>query len=268
MERPAGDDAQTVRAPQATNAPPRSVITKPDPVASARMDRLLLGYIVAVHAALVAVLSTSDFLPKVKARLAGGHRDNTAQVMEQARILALTDRLVPDGTVVLLGDSIMQSLPAVALASGAVNYGVGGMSAAQLVQALPLFHDSIGRSRAIVLAVGINDFIQGTQPGLADHYKAILTAIPAEKPIVWSSIMPTARTSAAAIADANATIKRLCALRPRCAFVDTWPLMAPGGERVPSFYRDWVHLNGEGYRRWLPALRHALSEVNQPAGAT
>lgn len=223
----------------------------------------LITYVVAVHVALALVLATSNFIPKVKMRL-GLRWDNKDEITAQLIRYARFDGLVPRGAVVFLGDSITYRVPVAAMAPLAVNYGIGGLTASQLLASLPSYSKALRDSGVIVLEIGTNDVLNGAAAALPGTYSKLFAALPANKPLVVSSMMPIAGASDATVRQINSYAQQLCQTRPACTFVNTWPAMvgADGGPN-PSLFVDGVHPNGEGNQRWIALMRPAVGAAVQ-----
>lgn len=174
------------------------------------------------------------------------------------------DELVPEKSIVFLRDSITQGLATVAVAPYAINYGIGGENTAELLDAIPSYK-SLARANAIVLAIGINDLSQGKKEGLEDRYQRIVAALPRDKPLIWSSVMParSKKITSSDIADTNRTIKAMCEKRGNCIFVATWSFLADANGLMIQryFLDDGVHLSPDGYRQWISALKQAIPHV-------
>lgn len=64
-----------------------------------------------------------------------------------------------------------------------------------------------------------------------------------------------------AIKETNEIVKRLCAARQKCTYIDTIELLSTNGHPDPSnFLEDGIHLNTTGYSKWIAALKAAASE--------
>ncbi len=183
-----------------------------------------------------------------------------AYVASELKKKLADDAKVTDQAVVFLGDSITHDLATESVIDNSVNYGIGGMTSAQLLSALPAYQ-SLYRAKAIVLMIGINDWGHGISEGLMDRLKVIESTLPSGKPLVWNSIMPAGGNPSRMdeIAATNELIRTLCSSRPSCIYVDTWKFLAsPDGKRLDNFYADSLHLNGDGYQLWISALRQAM----------
>ncbi len=225
---------------------------------------LLVGYLLALHLLVVILIVKTDFIPRVQVRLGLMALPNL-HLQNMLRYHLRMDGLVPDGGVIFLGDSITQALATAAVVPYATNYGIGMETTADVLNVIPLYK-SLTRAHAIVLTIGINDFVLGRTEGLHDRYRQVLAALPMEPSLVWCAVMPAMREDIrlSAIRDANRTIQDLCRTRPRCMFLDTGSMFVDSeGRIIPEYFLpDGVHLSAIGYRRWIAALRQALDEIS------
>jgi len=223
----------------------------------------IVGYIIALHLFSVVLVAKTDFIPRLKGKFGMAGVPNL-YVQNMIRYYLWMDELVPEKSVVFLGDSITQSLVTAAVAPYAINYGIGGENTAELLDAIPSYK-SLDRASAIVLAIGINDLAQGMKEGLNDRYQRIVAALPRENTLIWSSVMPAKgwKINSLDIVEANRTIKTLCQKRENCVFVDTWSFLADAnGQMIQHYFHgDGVHLSLDGYREWILALKQAIQHV-------
>src|SRR5450432_2394781 len=119
-----------------------------------RARTLLFAYIAALHALVVVLIVRPAWVGTI---LEHAGLKSPAQFYEE-RLAAhlLTDRVVPAGAVVFVGDRQVQGLDVASVASVAVNYGIGGDTTVGVLRRLPLYA-SLTRARAVVLEVGTND---------------------------------------------------------------------------------------------------------------
>lgn len=154
------------------------------------------------------------------------------------------DPFQPDGAVIFLGDSITAGLAVDAVAPYAVNYGIGGQTTQLLLDALPRY-GSLQRARLVVLSIGTVDMVSGRERGIVARLDALQARIPG--PLVWNAIPVSAKADMRGV---NAEIRRLCAARPDCTFVQ-----APIGRE--DLQADGIHLRPSGYAKWIGALKMA-----------
>ncbi len=237
----------------------------------------IAGYVLAVHAALLAIVFDPSLAERVRARLLPRPDHWTPSEFWQ-EMLAYHLRLDPtaEGGVLFFGDSITQSLDVGALAAHAVNYGIGGDTIVGMSRRLPLYR-SLGAARAMVMAIGVNDLVFNDAQRAESAYGALLQEIPPSVPLVLSAVLPideralkerpSHRTNEE-IARLDHTIERLCAARTGCVFVDAGPaLRNEDGNLAARFHvGDGIHLNVAGYRVWMDALARSLA-VFAPKGS-
>ena len=237
-------------------------------MAKPKWRRLIISYVLMLHLIAAILITKTDFIPKLQAKLRG----ETSRPFETRDFIQLMltfhkrmDDNIPEASIVFFGDSIMQSLATGAVTSHAVNYGIGGETSRDLLDAIPQYEFSLKRARAIVIAIGVNDFINDIGDGFDERYAAIIRRLPPGKPLIISAIMPAelpkkSKLASADIARANAGLKARCSAHARCIFVDMWPLfMGPNNHPRRQYYMDdGIHLSPAGYRLWIQHLAQAV----------
>ena len=207
----------------------------------------VITYLIALHTLVGVALITPGHLRQFR-------KQENPHIAEMRVVHGRMAPTIPDGAAIFLGDSITEGLAVAAVSPHAVNLGIGGLRTDQLLENLPAY--PLDRARAIYLMIGINDFGQGRAEGIQDRIAAIAASLP-DRPVVWTGVMPVREdvASLASVATVNEAVERACAALPACRYIDPAPLLAPGGKWDQSAYLDAVHLNAEGYRRWVIALR-------------
>ena len=253
------------------------------PMRRRRLLRLAaLGYLVLLHAVVVVLLAKTDILVRAGRRLGLAQPEErfpalVVDVVEQARAdLAAAEGGAP---LVLLGDSIATQLDAGRIADGAVNYGIGGDTMRTLLWRLPLLR-SVARARAAAVNVGVNDLKFRTVPAVADDYRALVAAFPPAVALAMVSPLPVDERvfatrqnpglNNASLRALGAAMRPVCEARPRCRFVDAWPVFedpATGGMRPGLHNGDGVHLSEAGSRALEALLRNAVSALAGAGGA-
>lgn len=216
--------------------------------------RLVAGYLIALHLLLGLALVQSDFRQRIAARLGFEVAGDAAFISTLRRIHAQMDASVPAGATLFLGDSITMALATAAVAPHAVNYGIGSQRSDHLLESMQAYR-AIERAGAVVIAIGVNDLLQGRTAGIELRYQDILRAVPAAVRVVLSSPTPVAEIEPGRQVAVRDAARRACVARPGCTFVDGYALLSssPG-----SLLPDGVHLSPAGYALWIPALRQAL----------
>ena len=239
-----------------------SAPTPPVPASSWRR-RAWLGYLFGLHALCAVLVWKTNFLPLLRFHLGWAPAHENPYVSEMVLFQGRMDHNVPDGTTVFLGDSLTQGLASVAVEPRSVNYGIGGQTTRQMIEALPSY-GSLPRARAIVLMIGINDVMHGQAEGLEARYQRILAGLPEQVPLYWHGLMPAGRRQSVPLPELqaiNARIQALCARRAQCTYVDPWPWMvdAQGHMRAPLYLGDFLHLSPQGYDAWIGGLKAVLA---------
>jgi lysophospholipase L1-like esterase len=159
--------------------------------------------------------------------------------------LVLLTGCTKPGPVILLGDSLISGIPPSEIAEGARNYAIRGMDSAGLLRTVGTYPE-LPRARLVILTIGTNDIGRGKVATMEPRLRAILAQIPG--PLLWHAVPPTTKGDNR---QANAIIRRLCAERADCTYMET-PFQ-------PGDFADGTHLTPQGYARWIESLRAALA---------
>ncbi|WP_207481626.1 GDSL-type esterase/lipase family protein [Arenibaculum pallidiluteum] len=232
---------------------------------------LAAAYLVGLHAAAGVMLAKSNFLHLAGKTLGLVQPEEFGpEYFEKAVALARRDAAVPDGAVLLLGDSMVEQLPAGIVDHRAVGLGVGGDTVRGLMHRLPL-HRSAGRAGALVLAIGVNDLKYRDPAEIAAEYAQLLAMVPSGPGIHVGAVLPVDEGNPMVasrpwlrnerIRALNRGIEEACRSHPGCTFVDTWQGMARGSRGLDPAYAgpDGWHLSAEGQRVWARLLAGSLA---------
>lgn len=144
------------------------------------------------------------------------------------------------------------------------NLGVGGNTTDDLVARLDAVVEL--HPDAIALLIGTNDL--GTRKSvehLVRNVEYLLVTLRRGLPgtrMLVQSIMPRGHEFAAQVQDANRHLRQF-APSVNAQYLDLWPALAlANGEIDPQFSEDRLHLNREGYERWLEELRPGLERLD------
>lgn len=176
----------------------------------------------------------------------------------------------PDGVVLFFGDSRMQELYTQPIAALSANFGIGGDTILGLLQRIDRY-ESLSRSGAAVLAIGLNDLKYREAQEAAVLFSKVLSRIPPRNRVVVSAVLPIDESVGEAshggmrsnqhIGELNDLMATACTADERCTFVPVPPeLVDPAGGLPPDAHvGDGVHLSAEGAVVWGRALAAALS---------
>lgn len=223
------------------------------------MPKLLIAYIILIHALLVAILLKPDLPNKVLVKLGAAKLNNPQLDRMLIYHSAMDSSIEPDATI-FLGDSITQSLATASVTDKGINFGIGQQTTREMLTALPMYK-SLSRVKRVFIAIGINDVLRGEADGITSRFLQIAAHIPANTPIVWSAIIPTLAKSAdtEAILKLRDESREFCKSLPNCKFIDTPSLfLDANGTPDPSNYLDGLHLSEKGYRLWIDAMKAAI----------
>lgn len=120
--------------------------------------KAIYGYVIILHLLVVLMLFKSDFIQRVEAKLGVDQSEPEISLFYKSMVdyHKRMDGSIPDGAVIFIGDSITQGLATSAISHAGVNLGIGLDTTAGVLNRLQ-FYKSIDRSKAVVLAIGVND---------------------------------------------------------------------------------------------------------------
>jgi lysophospholipase L1-like esterase len=256
------------------------------------MNRLAIIYVALLHATLAWVLWNSDFIDRVSRNFgAAAVKSNSAKPLKAKltesvkpeftayyrRILRYHTRsvdVVPDRSVIFVGDSITQGLAVAAVHPLSINYGIGSDTTKGVIYRLPTYMSALERAECIVLAIGINDIRYRNADGAIQNYVQILDALPDDVRVVVSAILPIDVDARSELADRkdwierfNSELRRLASEREMVMFVDSSKGLDVDldGRLDESLHDgDGVHLNSAGNTVWASNLREAIQSHQKP----
>jgi len=234
------------------------------------MKPLLVAYLILLHLALATLLWKPSLPSRIRQRLGFETRPELGDYYRQTvRHHSRTVATVPDGAVIFIGDSLTQGLAVAAVAPAGVNYGIGGDTTAGVLERLPVYRPALARARCIVVAIGFNDTRYRSPDEALGNYARILDALPADRPVIVSAILPIDEQARAALAGRgawiqqfNAGLVRLAGSREGVSLVDAGDALDGDGDgRLdrPLHDGDGVHLNSAGYLAWSARLADAVA---------
>jgi len=227
-------------------------------------------YLALLHLAAAGLLWASPLPGQLAWRLGLGSRwvEKDEAFHNRAGQLRRHAEAVDPGAVVFIGDSLLAALDVGALADRAVQLSIPGETARRVAARLPGLLPALRGARLVLLHVGTND-LRYREPGaLARPLGRIMGKIPAGVPVLVDAVLPVDEAAFglygnAEVRAANAVLRRACAARPGCRFVDTsGGLAGAGGGLDPRFHDGGgLHLSPAGHRAWRAALAAVLDPV-------
>ncbi|MBL9173568.1 MAG: hypothetical protein JNL10_08545 [Verrucomicrobiales bacterium] len=127
------------------------------------------------------------------------------------------------------------------------------------------------RPRAVVVYEGDNDLARGDAPAsVASDFVEFLERMDRQlpaTPVILLAVKPSGSRAAlrAAQQDLNSRLAAFAAHRPNVLWVDTFsPMLDDRGEPDPDLFdADRLHLNRQGYEKWIPRIAAALRIVSR-----
>ena len=237
------------------------------------MKKCLILYLVALHCLLAVVLLNTDFLPRVGRKIGVCP---PAYVYKGPRILAdkmqsfyeRVDKNVPKGSVIVIGDSLVQGLCAGSVCLGdanriAVGFGIGGDTLEGITARLKQLNATSSAS-LIVVEGGINDLLIGASD---DEFKAryvnLLDAIPQGMPFVSVLMFPVTDDGWSVGNDRIERLNRWISDKvPEKGgrICDIGRMLSDDGELSSRYHiGDGLHLNKEGNAVFIERLREIIA---------
>jgi len=164
-----------------------------------------------------------------------------------------------------IGDSITQSLATSAVSELSVNYGIGSDTTLGVLNRLPIY-ESINSTKAVVIAIGVNDLARRNNDSIIHNYEEILDYIPKNTKILVSAILPidervqSKKSSNERISKLNSSLKKLTEKYENVVFVDSSNWLKGDDDNLKTEFHsgDGVHLSTAGYKIWISQLRVSL----------
>ena len=225
------------------------------------MSRLRITLVLICTALVVGILSSAVTQRNIR-------KGNTVRwFREMEAFCSRVEKNVPKDGVLFVGDSHIQGLCVAAVCSRGVNLGIGGDTTAGVLRRL-LTYASRKWVKAVVVAVGVNDLLQGHETRLLGRYQAILESVPAGVPLVLCGLFPVdPMVARQKINDKvwalNRRLEQLCSTRDNCLFNPVpGGIMDESGNLDPELHiGDGIHLNPAGYRIWIMDLQQQLNNL-------
>lgn len=206
--------------------------------------------------------------PHLKARFSTGPAGVDAHYDNMVAFHSRGDAALPAGRIILLGDSLVQGLPAAAISDLAINYGIGGDTTLGLQHRLPQYQ-SLDTALAIFLAIGINDMLVDDNLTIEDRYATLLSSLPEDIPILCGAALPIdsdvdrdweGRTNKRNN-EWNLRLKQLCTEHGATYLPTPEALVNQRGLLHPTMHvGDGLHLNAKGNAIWAAWIKRAIAD--------
>ncbi len=238
-----------------------------------RLRVVVLAYLVLVHLLLIRCAPHSKLSSWLQSHLgaSAGHQELTQHYDDMLSYHLRMDENIPDGGVIFIGDSLIQSMYVAAIAHPAVNYGIGNDTTVGVLARLPRY-TSLQRASTIVIAIGINDLKWRSNEAIIANYERITQLLPGSVPIVFSAILPVDEKARTTLVGRNTRkdtlnmyVRHLCARLQHCVFVDAGLTLSDHSANLSAQFHvgDGIHLNTQGNALWASYLRQGVLAAQQ-----
>ena len=224
-------------------------------------------YIILLHILLVVMLVKSDFILRVKEKLGitnYGYEHYRYSLFSQKMV----DKNMKKGSIVFIGDSMIEGLCTSCIVNNSINYGIGGDGTIGVINRVKEY-TFLKDASAIVLEIGINDMPYLDNETIIKNYKKILNSIPKNIPIIINSIFPIDESinmfrygHNKRIRELNNELKKLSQKSPNYNFLDIFDEFLDKNNNLSKELHigDGIHLNEIGYDKWIRKLKEIIDD--------
>jgi lysophospholipase L1-like esterase len=235
--------------------------------------KVVIIYLLLIHAFVALVLLKSDFLNRVQLKLGfiKLQPEFTKHYHEMIAYHSRMDGNIPDNAIIFIGDSLIQSLAVSAVTPSGVNYGIGNDTSLGVINRLSEY-SSIRRSKIVIIAIGLNDLSRRDPNDVIKNCENIINFIPPNIDIVFSAVHPVNENfykqqgkNNERINQLNSDLKLLCSKHSNSHFISIADLLIDETQNLSNEYHvgDGVHLNYKGYEIWIKELKRKIEELNR-----
>jgi lysophospholipase L1-like esterase len=181
------------------------------------------------------------------------------------------DKNVSPGSVIFIGDSLVQGLAVSEIGPKAVNFGIGHDTTEGLLNRLP-HYQSIKRAKALVIAIGFNDLNKIDDHTLMANYDSIFATIDEHVAIFISAIHPVdeqlvdqSQISNQRIQAINSQLAEKARGKTNIYFSSVYAKLSKNGKLDGRYHiGDGIHLNKQGNELWIAQLIEDLETFSKP----
>jgi lysophospholipase L1-like esterase len=232
-------------------------------------QRVIFIYILLIHLLLGAVLIKSDFIERVQKKFgdkASKENEVGPTYYSMVSYHERMDRNVPDGSVIFIGDSLIQGLCVSAVACPAVNFGIEKDTTVGVLKRLQRY-ECLKRAAVIIIAIGLNDLWYRGNSEIIQNYSKIMKKLPDTIPVIFSAVLPVDEDARSyllgwnsRIRDLNSELQVMCMKTPNYLYIDAGKALSNNQGFLDKRYHngDGIHLNSDGNRVWIEELKKGV----------
>ncbi len=228
------------------------------------MKKLFVSsYLILIHILLLVLIIKSDTYQEISRHWQQPKESFDRCYHNIAAFYRRVDKNVKNGSVIFIGDSLIQGMAVTSVTPNAVNFGIGEDTTLGVLARIK-HYDSIETTKQLVIAIGHNDLKYRTPVIIAKNIENIILSVPRTIPITLSAILPITEqfvsyTSNAQIAQLNQHVALMASKFPNVNFINiNDKLMDDSGLKAIFHLGDGVHLSKKGYHVWLTSLAQTI----------
>ncbi|MCF6325012.1 MAG: GDSL-type esterase/lipase family protein [Gammaproteobacteria bacterium] len=228
------------------------------------MKTVVVIYLLLVHIFVGIAIVKTDIIARFQVKL--GYEVTSDELTPHYReMLAFQKRIdknIPGKSLIFIGDSLTQGLAVIAVSPQSINYGIGQDTTVGVLKRIP-FYRSILKSKAVIIAIGINDLKRRSNDEIVKNYLDIVGLIPKNIPVLLSAVLAVDEVASGRagfnerIKKLNGSLEDICKNSHRLHFLNISKLVVNSDGNLSTDYHlgDGVHLNGLGNKIWIAELK-------------
>ena len=235
------------------------------------MKAIIITYLLLVHLFIAIVVVKTDVLSRIQVKL--GYKiskpEFSPHYLKMVSFYQRVDKNIPDKSIVIIGDSLIQGLAVIGVSPHSVNFGIGGDTTVGVLKRIPFYH-SIIEAKMVIIAIGVNDIFRGWDNNeILNNYLKIIELIPDTIPILFSAVLPVDEAVSNKtginhrIKALNKALYNLSGSDRRLYYLDISTLIIDDDGNLSSVYHigDGIHLNSLGNKIWISKLNSTVRKL-------
>lgn len=225
-----------------------------------------LIYIALLHILLVTFIFRPDLANRVSKKLTLNPKNEsvTHYMASMNTMHARVDKNTPENALIFIGDSLVQGLSVISIRPGSVNFGIGHDTVNGVLQRSKNYQ-SIKKSSAVIISIGINDLTKKTVRETIDEYKIMLEqlnkiprlyiheVLPIDSKKIGFDLQKKITLFNEELFKLTADFDSITLLESSRSFIDL-----KGDLKSHLHLGDGLHLNKSGYEVWIRQLKQQL----------
>lgn len=229
---------------------------------------LFILYLLLLHVFIIITMLKSNIVEVVSLKLGWAPHQITNFYKTMLSFHLRGDGNVPNQSIIIIGDSIIQGLCAPCLSHNVINYGIGGDTTLGVIHRIKKYK-SLDNAKIIMLAIGHNDLVRRDDNDIIANFKIIISLLD-KKNLVISLILPVDERVInnknilnGRIRNLNIKISDLCSRYRRCVTFDLGTKLVGNDSNLMRNFHigDGIHLNTSGYSIFINNTRELVKSM-------